>query len=121
MYNKIKLNSKNYNQDNNSIFKQINTNIITDYQKNMYMAELSQNQYNSNICKNKIPSNKNHNIYINGTIDPDYNYKSQDDKAKIKYQNKIQGANKTEGEKKVRLGDINENANQKKGGCCGGK
>ena len=54
-------------------------------------------------------------------IDPDYNYKSLDDKAKIKYQNKIQGANKTEGEKKVRLGDINENENQKKGGCCGGK
>ena len=40
----------------------------------MYIAELNQNQYNSNICKNKIPSNKNHNIYINGTIDPDYNY-----------------------------------------------
>ena len=74
MYNKIKLNSKNYNQENNSIFKQINTNIITDYQKNMYLSELNQNQQNSALQKNRIPSNQNKNICINGTIDPEYNF-----------------------------------------------
>jgi len=47
MYCKINLNSKNYNLENNSIFKQINTNIIADYQKNMYLTDLIQNQKNS--------------------------------------------------------------------------
>lgn len=74
MYNKIKLNSKNYNQENNSIFKQINTNIITDYQKNMYLSELNQNQQNSALQKNRIPSNQNQNICLNGTADLEYNF-----------------------------------------------
>ena len=74
MFTKVKVNSKNCHRENNPIFKQINTNIITDYQKNMYLEELNHNQYNSNICKNKIPTTKNNNMYINGTIDPEYTY-----------------------------------------------
>ena len=51
MYNKINLNSKNYNPENNSIFKQVNTNIITDYQRNMYLADLIQNQKIQHFAK----------------------------------------------------------------------
>ena len=50
-------------------------------------------------------------------IDPDFDYKQQDKKAKIKYEQKLKGEKKTE-EKKVKLGNINENTNNKKG-CCG--
>ena len=70
MYNKINLNSKNYNLENNSIFKQVNTNIITDYQRNMYLADLMQNQKNSTFYKNNNNNNNNNKLYINGTIDP---------------------------------------------------
>ena len=51
-------------------------------------------------------------------IDPDYNYKEQDNNAKIKFEKKLKGEKKPEGEKKVKLGNINENTNTKKG-CCG--
>ena len=37
--------------------------------------------------------------------------------AKIKYEQKMKGENKTEGEKKVKLGNINNNTNTKKT-CC---
>ena len=73
MYNKIKLNSKNINQENNSIFKQINTNIITDYQRNKYLTELIQNQQNSTFYQKNINNNENINFYLNGTIDSENN------------------------------------------------
>ena len=73
MYSKINLNSKNYNLENNSIFKQINTNIIADYQRNMYLTDLIQNQKNSTYCKNNIYHNNNNKIYLNGTLDQDEN------------------------------------------------
>ena len=73
MYNKIKLNSKNINQENNSIFKQINTNIITDYQRNKYLTELIQNQQNTTFYQKNINNNENINFYINGTIDSENN------------------------------------------------
>lgn len=55
----MKYNSNMINQENNSIFKQVNTNIILDYQKNKYINELIQNQdiysnYKDNIIRNKI-------------------------------------------------------------------
>ena len=51
-------------------------------------------------------------------IDPDFDYKEQDKNAKIKYEKKLKGEKKPEVEKKVKLGNINENTNNKKG-CCG--
>ena len=74
MYNKINLNSKIYSIENNSIFKQVNTNIITDYQRNMYFTELMQNQKNNTFYKNSINNNNNKKYYINGTLSPDENY-----------------------------------------------
>ena len=53
----------------------------------------------------------------NKLIDPDYDYKQQDKNAKIKYEKKLKGEKKPE-EKKVKLGNINENTNAKRG-CCG--
>ena len=44
MNQKMKYDSKNINKANNSIFKQLNTNIIFDYQKNNIITELIQNQ-----------------------------------------------------------------------------
>ena len=54
----MKYNSKNIIQENNSIFKQLNTNIIFDFRKNQYITELIQNKdinsnYVTNINKNK--------------------------------------------------------------------
>ena len=51
-------------------------------------------------------------------IDPDFDYKEQDKNDKIKYEKKLKGEKKPEVEKKVKLGNINENTNNKKG-CCG--
>ena len=51
-------------------------------------------------------------------IDPDYDYKAQDNNAKIKYEKKLKGEKAENTEKKVKLGNINENKNQKKK-CCG--
>ena len=50
-------------------------------------------------------------------IDPEYDYKDLEKKAKIKYEKKLKGEKIEESEKKVKLGDINENT--KKRGCCG--
>ena len=47
-------------------------------------------------------------------IDPDYDYKAQDNNAKIKYEKKLKGEKAENTEKKVKLGNINENNNQKK-------
>ena len=50
-------------------------------------------------------------------IDPEYDYKDLEKKAKIKYEKKLKGEKIEESEKKVKLGNINENT--KKRGCCG--
>ena len=50
-------------------------------------------------------------------INSDYDYKAQDNKAKIKYQKKLKGEKVNEDNKKVKLGNINEDANTKRG-CC---
>ena len=50
-------------------------------------------------------------------IDPEYDYRSADKQAKIKYEKKLKGEKVEEPEKKVKLGNINENT-QKKKGCC---
>ena len=69
----MKYNSKNIIQENNSIFKQLNTNIIFDFRKNQYITELIQNKdINSNYVTN-INKNKNLQIYLNGTTEPDEN------------------------------------------------
>ena len=73
MYNKINLNSKKYNIDNNSIFKQVDTNIITDYQRKMYLIDLMQNQPNTTFYKTNTNYHNKNKIYVNGTIDPDEN------------------------------------------------
>ena len=65
--------SKNINQANNSIFKQLNTNIIFDYQKNNLITELIQNQDIYSNYKTNITKNKNLQIYLNGTTEPDEN------------------------------------------------
>ena len=65
--------SKNINQANNSIFKQLNTNIIFDYQKNNIITELIQNQDIYSNYKTNINNNKNLRIYLNGTTEPDEN------------------------------------------------
>ena len=69
----MQYNSKNNNQDNNSIFKQLNTNIIFDYQKNKYINELIRNQDYYTNCTNDININRNLQIYLNGTTEPDEN------------------------------------------------
>ena len=69
----MQYNSKNNNQDNNSIFKQLNTNIIFDYQKNKYINELIRNQDYYTNCTNNININRNLQIYLNGTTEPDEN------------------------------------------------
>ena len=74
MYNRTNLNSKNNTIENNSIFNKINTNIITDYQRNKYLKELMQNQKPSVLCKNNIKFNNNTQIYLNGTLEPDENF-----------------------------------------------
>ena len=94
MYNKKNLNSKNYNIDNNSIFKQVNTNIVTDYQRNMYFTELMQNQNYTTFCKNNINHNNNNKNYINGTLDQDENYNYFQSK-KYKFNNKTNYNNNT--------------------------
>ena len=69
----MKYNSKNIIQENNSIFKQLNTNIIFDFRKNQYITELIQNKdINSNFVNN-INKNRNLQIYLNGTTEPDEN------------------------------------------------
>ena len=73
MYQKMKYDSKNINQANNSIFKQLNTNIIFDYQKNNIITELIQNQAIYSNYKTNINNNKNLQIYLNGTTEPDEN------------------------------------------------
>ena len=73
MYQKMKYDSKNINQANNSIFKQLNTNIIFDYQKNNIITELIQNQAIYSNYKTNINNNKNLRIYLNGTTEPDEN------------------------------------------------
>ena len=73
MYQKMKYDSKNINQANNSIFKQLNTNIIFDYQKNNIITELIQNQDIYSNYKTNINNNKNLRIYLNGTTEPDEN------------------------------------------------
>ena len=74
MYNRINLNSKNNTIENNSIFNKVNTNIITDYQRNMYIKELIKEQKNSALNKNNIKYNNNTQIYLNGTLEPDENF-----------------------------------------------
>ena len=74
MHNRRNLNSKNNTIENNSIFNKINTNIITDYQRNKYLKELMQNQKPSVLCKNNIKFNNNTQIYLNGTLEPDENF-----------------------------------------------
>ena len=69
----MKYDSKNINQANNSIFKQLNTNIIFDYQKNNIITELIQNQDIYSNYKTNINNNKNLRIYLNGTTEPDEN------------------------------------------------
>ena len=69
----MQYNSKNNNQENNSIFKQLNTNIIFDYQKNKYINELIGNQDYYTNCTNNININRNLQIYLNGTTEPDEN------------------------------------------------
>jgi hypothetical protein len=73
MYQKMKYDSKNINQANNSIFKQLNTNIIFDYQKNNIITELIKNQAIYSNYKTNINNNKNLRIYLNGTTEPDEN------------------------------------------------
>ena len=73
MYQKMKYDSKNINQANNSIFKQLNTNIIFDYQKNNIITELIQNQAIYSNYKTNINNNKNLQIYLNGTTESDEN------------------------------------------------
>ena len=73
MYQKMKYDSKNINQANNSIFKQLNTNIIFNYQKNNIITELIQNQDIYSNYKTNINNNKNLRIYLNGTTEPDEN------------------------------------------------
>ena len=73
MYQKMKYDSKNINQANNSIFKQLNPNIIFDYQKNNIITELIQNQDIYSNYKTNINNNKNLRIYLNGTTEPDEN------------------------------------------------
>ena len=73
MYQKMKYDSKKINQANNSIFKQLNTNIIFDYQKNNIITELIQNQDIYSNYKTNINNNKNLRIYLNGTTEPDEN------------------------------------------------
>lgn len=73
MYQKMKYDSKNINQASNSIFKQLNTNIIFDYQKNNIITELIQNQAIYSNYKTNINNNKNLRIYLNGTTEPDEN------------------------------------------------
>ena len=73
MYQKMKYDSKSINQANNSIFKQLNTNIIFDYQKNNIITELIQNQDIYSNYKTNINNNKNLRIYLNGTTEPDEN------------------------------------------------
>ena len=69
----MKYNSNMINQENNSIFKQVNTNIILDYQKNKYINELIQNQDIYSNYKDNIIRNKNLQKYLNGTTEPDEN------------------------------------------------
>ena len=69
----MKYDSKNINQANNSIFKQLDTNIIFDYQKNNMMTELIPNQDIYSNYKTNIYKNKNLQIYLNGTTEPDEN------------------------------------------------
>lgn len=71
MYNKINLNSKNYNMKNNSIFKQVDTNIISDYQRNMYLNDLIQNHNNSGFYNDNIYHIDYNKSYLNGTLDHD--------------------------------------------------
>ena len=73
MYEKMKYDSKNINQANNSIFKQLDTNIIFDYQKNNMMTELIPNQDIYSNYKTNIYKNKNLQIYLNGTTETDEN------------------------------------------------
>ena len=73
MYANVKYNSNNINPENNSIFKQLNTNIIFDYQKNKYITDLKQNQEIYSNNNNNINRNKNLQIYLNGTTQPDEN------------------------------------------------
>ena len=73
MYENVKYNSNNINPENNSIFKQLNTNIIFDYQKNKYITDLKQNQEIYSNNNNNINRNKNLQIYLNGTTQPDEN------------------------------------------------
>lgn len=73
MSNYTKFDSKKIIPENNSIFKQVNTNIIFDYQRNKYITDLIQNQDNYMINNTNINKNKNLQIYLNGTSDPDEN------------------------------------------------
>ena len=108
MYSKIKLNSKNINQENNSIFKQINTNIITDYQRNKYLTELIQNQQNITFYQKNINNNENINFYINGTIDSENNNMLlQTQRQKIKSNKPISSNNSNINKKKQNLNRYN--------------
>ena len=69
----MKNDSKNINQANNSIFKQLDTNIIFDYQKNNMVTELIPNQDIYSNYKTNIYKNKNLQIYLNGTTETDEN------------------------------------------------
>ena len=70
----MKYDSKNINQANNSIFKQLNTNIIFDYQRTNLITELIQNPDIYTNYKTNINKNKNYQIYLNGTTEPDENF-----------------------------------------------
>ena len=73
MYNKTKYDSKKIIPENNSIFKQVNTNIIFDYQRNKYITDLIQNQDDYFQNKNNMNKNKNFQIYLLGTTESDEN------------------------------------------------
>ena len=120
----MKYDSKNINQANNSIFKQLDTNIIFDYQKNNMMTELIPNKDIYSNYKTNIYKNKNLQIYLNGTTEPDENVnfmKTQRNKFsnisnKPNYHSKVNttknrgGLNRYNSYKRIATTNINNNA-----------
>ena len=73
MNRKGKINSKIVGQQNDLIFKQLNTNVITDFQRTLYYPEIVQYKDNSKFYKNDIVQLRTNNLYLNGTLDHDDN------------------------------------------------
>jgi len=108
MFSKMKINSKNIKQENNSIFKQLNTNIISDYQRNKYLIELIQNQQNTTFYQKDININENINIYKNGTIEYENNNMFlQTQRAKFKSNKPISNNNSNINKSKQKLNRYN--------------